>query len=56
MHPYPAVVNPILSRYSDTPASSRYFVTTPDPGESEVLRYAGVVSPLLTAFLASIPA
>lgn len=39
-----------------TPASSKYLVTTPLPGDREVLIYGLTERPLATAFLARIPA
>lgn len=56
MQPNPARVNPSLSKYSDTPATLKYSGTTPDPGDKLVLIYGFTVNPLLTAFLANIPA
>lgn len=38
------------------PAFSKYWVTTLEPGDKEVLTYLGIVRPLSTAFLARIPA
>jgi hypothetical protein len=49
-------VNPNLSRASVTPANSKYFVTTPLPGDKLVLMYGLTDNPLLTAFYARIPA
>jgi len=56
MQPYPAVVNPSLSRSFVTSALLKYCVTTPDPGEREHLIYGLTFSPLATAFQAKTPA
>jgi len=56
MQPYPAVVNPSLSRYSLTPEASKYLVTTPDPGDRDVQMYGFVARPFSTAFFAKRPA
>lgn len=56
MQPYPAILNPIFSRYGRRPDASRYFVTTPDPGERDVFTYGWTFNPNSTAFLATNPA
>lgn len=56
MQPYPAVVKPILSKYSVSPDLLRYSVTTPEPGDKLVLMWGEIVIPFSTAFLASKPA
>lgn len=56
IHPYPAVVNPILSRYFVSPEEFRYSVATPDPGDKLVLINGLTFIPFSTAFLATNPA
>src|SRR5579875_1404053 len=54
--PLPIRLNPSSSRYSVSPARSRYSLTTLDPGASDVLTHGLTLSPRCTAFRASSPA
>src|SRR5262245_1181340 len=56
VHPNPTSENPSLSRYGESPAASRYSVTTREPGASEVFTQGLVSRPASTAFFASSPA
>lgn len=56
IHPYPAVVNPISSKYLVNPDLFKYSVTTLEPGDKVVLMYDLILIPLSTAFLATKPA
>lgn len=56
IHPYPAVVNPISSKYLVKPDLFKYSVTTFDPGDKVVLMYGFILIPLSKAFLATNPA
>src|SRR5476649_874896 len=56
VQPYPTRLKPSLSRYSVSPARSRYWVTTLDPGASDVLTHGLTFSPFFTALRARSPA
>src|SRR2546421_1747943 len=56
VQPYPTRLNPSSSRYSVSPARSRYSVTTFEPGASEVFTQGLTLSPFCTALRARIPA
>src|ERR1700751_3848968 len=56
VQPYPTRWKPSASRYSVSPARSRYSVTTLDPGASDVLTHGLTVKPVWKAFRARIPA
>src|SRR5205807_9602331 len=56
VQPYPTRLNPSASRYSVSPARSRYSVTTFEPGASEVFTHGWTSSPRWTALRASTPA
>lgn len=56
IQPYPVSLNRSFSKHSITPDSRKYWVTTLDPGERDVLIYGATCRPSLTAFLAKIPA
>src|SRR5256885_10399376 len=56
VQPYPTRLNPSASRYSVSPARSRYSVTTFEPGASEVFTHGWTSSPRWAALRASTPA
>jgi len=56
VHPYPTSSNPILFRYSISPAFLRYSVTTLDPGARLVFMVCAGTRWCWTAFFASNPA
>jgi len=56
MQPYPAVVNPISSKYLVKPDLFKYSVTTFEPGDNVVLMYDLILRPFSMAFLAIKPA
>ena len=56
MQPYPAVVNPISSKYLVKPDLFKYSVTTFEPGDKVVLMYGLILIPFSMAFLATKPA
>ena len=56
VHPYPTILNPIVSNSGNSPDFSRYLVTTFDPGAKLVLTHSFDFSPSAFAFLATNPA
>ena len=56
VQPNPTRLKPSASSGSISPASSRYWVTTLDPGANEVFTHLGTVSPRSTARWATRPA
>src|SRR5258706_3306751 len=56
VQPYPTRSNPSVLRYGDSPAASRYSVTTFEPGARLLLTHGFRINPRSTAFLATRPA
>ena len=56
VQPYPTILNPICSNSGKSPDSSRYLVTTFDPGARLVLTHSLGFNPSSLAFFATKPA